>query len=149
MGMSLVGCGTGLAASGKKKRLAFESGRRVVELVREGVTPRGIVTLLRYIARQPWGGDFIATLPVAGVDGTLEGRMTGSAASGLIEAKTGEIEHVRALSGYATTLRGESLVFSIFYNNDPQHGAGTAIPVDSIATAMIETLGPSPPASKK
>jgi D-alanyl-D-alanine carboxypeptidase len=83
------------------------------------------------------------------VDGTLEGRMTGSAASGLIEAKTGEIEHVRALSGYATTLRGESLVFSIFYNNDPQHGAGTAIPVDSIATAMIETLGPSPLASKK
>jgi D-alanyl-D-alanine carboxypeptidase/D-alanyl-D-alanine-endopeptidase (penicillin-binding protein 4) len=113
------------------------------------VTPRGIVTLLRYIARQPWGRDFLATLPVAGVDGTLEGRMTGSAASGLIEAKTGEIEHVRALSGYATTLRGESLVFSIFYNNDPQHGAGTAIPVDSIATAMIETLGPSPLASKK
>ena len=44
MGMSLVGCGTGLAASGKKKRLAYESGRRLVELVRSGVTPRGIVT---------------------------------------------------------------------------------------------------------
>ncbi len=44
MGMSLVGCGTGLAMSGKKKRLAYESGRRVVELVRAGVTPRRIVT---------------------------------------------------------------------------------------------------------
>ncbi len=44
MGMSLVGCGTGLAMSGKKKRLAYESGRRVVELVRAGVTPRQIVT---------------------------------------------------------------------------------------------------------
>ncbi len=44
MGMSLVGCGTGLAMSGKKKRLAYESGRRLVELVRAGVTPRQIVT---------------------------------------------------------------------------------------------------------
>jgi len=38
MGMSLVGCATALAVSGKKKRLAYESGRRLVELVREGIT---------------------------------------------------------------------------------------------------------------
>jgi serine-type D-Ala-D-Ala carboxypeptidase/endopeptidase (penicillin-binding protein 4) len=113
------------------------------------VTPRGIVTLLRYAARQPWGRDFLSTLPVAGVDGTLEGRMSGTAASGMIEAKTGEIEHVRALSGYATTLRGESLVFAIFYNNNPLHGLGTTAPVDAIATALVETLGTSPRAQKK
>jgi len=113
------------------------------------VTPRGIVTLLRYAAEQPWGKDFLSTLPVAGVDGTLEGRMTGSAASGMIEAKTGEIEHVRALSGYATTLRGESLVFAIFYNNNPQHGVSTTAPVDAIAAALVETLGTSPRPKKK
>ncbi len=44
MGMSLVGCGTGLAVSGKKKRIAFESGRRVVELVAQGLTARQIMT---------------------------------------------------------------------------------------------------------
>ena len=75
--------------------------------------------------------------------------MTGTAASGMIEAKTGEIEHVRALSGYATTLRGESLVFAIFYNNNPQHGPGTTAPVDAIATALVETLGTSPHSAKK
>jgi serine-type D-Ala-D-Ala carboxypeptidase/endopeptidase (penicillin-binding protein 4) len=113
------------------------------------VTPRGMVTLLRCVSRQPWGKDFLSTLPVAGIDGTLEGRMTSSAASGMIHAKTGEIEHVRALSGYATTLRGQSLVFSIFYNNNPQHGAATAAPVDAIATAMVETLGVAPRAGAK
>ncbi len=113
------------------------------------VTPRAVVTLLRYAARQPWGKDFLSTLPISGADGTLEGRMANSAASGLIEAKTGEIEHDRALSGYATTLRGESLVFSVFYNNDPQHGLGTVAPVDAIATAMVETLGASPRPKKK
>jgi serine-type D-Ala-D-Ala carboxypeptidase/endopeptidase (penicillin-binding protein 4) len=113
------------------------------------VTPRGIVTLLRYAAQQPWGGDFLSTLPVAGVDGTLEGRMTGTAAAGSIEAKTGEIEHVRALSGYATTLGHVSLVFAIFYNNNPQHGVATTAPVDAIATAMVETLGTSSGAKKR
>jgi D-alanyl-D-alanine carboxypeptidase/D-alanyl-D-alanine-endopeptidase (penicillin-binding protein 4) len=113
------------------------------------VSPRAIVTLLKFAVRQPWGKDFLSTLPVAAVDGTLEGRMTGTAASGMIEAKTGEIEHVRALSGYATTLRGESLVFSIFYNNNPAHGSGTASPVDSIAVAMVETLGAAPHDAKK
>jgi serine-type D-Ala-D-Ala carboxypeptidase/endopeptidase (penicillin-binding protein 4) len=112
------------------------------------VTPRATVTLLQYVERQPWGREFISTLPIAGVDGTLENRMKSSAASGLIEAKTGEVEHVRALSGYAKTLRGEDLVFAIFYNNNPQTGAGTVATVDAIATAMVETLGITPAAKK-
>ena len=52
------------------------------------VTPRAMVMLLRYAARQPWGNHFMSTLPVAGVDGTLGDRMKNSAATGLIEAKT-------------------------------------------------------------
>jgi D-alanyl-D-alanine carboxypeptidase/D-alanyl-D-alanine-endopeptidase (penicillin-binding protein 4) len=112
------------------------------------LTPRSIVTLLQFAARQPWGRDYLSTLPISGADGTLAARMTNSAAAGLIEAKTGEIEHVRGLSGYATTLRGESLVFSIFYNNNPQHGLGTVAPVDAIATAIVETLG-APPRTKQ
>jgi D-alanyl-D-alanine carboxypeptidase/D-alanyl-D-alanine-endopeptidase (penicillin-binding protein 4) len=113
------------------------------------VTPRAMVTLLRYAAMQPWGRDFISSLPVAGVDGTLEYRMNKTAASGRIEAKTGEIEHTRALSGYATTTRGERLVFAIFYNNNPRSGAGTSAPIDAIANAMVETLGPALREKKK
>jgi serine-type D-Ala-D-Ala carboxypeptidase/endopeptidase (penicillin-binding protein 4) len=113
------------------------------------VTPRAAVTLLRYASSQPWGRDFSSTLPVAGVDGTLENRMVKTAASGLIEAKTGEVEHVRGLSGYATTLRGENLVFSIFYNNNPQTGSASAAAVDAVATAMVETLGTEPRANKR
>lgn len=44
MGMSLAGAGSALAASSKKRRIAYESGRRVVELVRDGLTPRKIMT---------------------------------------------------------------------------------------------------------
>ena len=108
------------------------------------VTPRAAVALLEYVARQPWGAAFLSTLPVAGMDGTLENRMKNSAATGFIEAKTGAADHARALSGYATTRGGDYLVFSIFVNNNSQHGADATETLDAIATAMVDTLGPAP-----
>ncbi len=44
MGMSLVGCGTGLAGFAKKRRIAYRSGLRICDLVRENVRPRDIMT---------------------------------------------------------------------------------------------------------
>ncbi|MGB9245089.1 MAG: D-alanyl-D-alanine carboxypeptidase/D-alanyl-D-alanine-endopeptidase [Candidatus Acidiferrales bacterium] len=105
------------------------------------VTPRAVVALLQYAIHQPWGPDFMATLPIAGVDGTLEDRMKGTPASGLIQAKTGGLEHVHALSGYATTVGGEYLVFSIFVNNDPEKGRDAIAAIDAIALAMVEAIG--------
>ncbi len=45
MGMSLPGCGTALAGMAKKKRIAQDSGERIVELVRQNITARDIVNL--------------------------------------------------------------------------------------------------------
>jgi dihydroxy-acid dehydratase len=44
LGMSLVRCGTALAVSSLKRRIAFASGERIVELVRQEITPRQILT---------------------------------------------------------------------------------------------------------
>jgi len=44
MGMSLTGCGTSLAVSAKKRRIAFNSGKQIVRLVDGGITPRKILT---------------------------------------------------------------------------------------------------------
>ncbi|WP_136525792.1 dihydroxy-acid dehydratase [Geomonas ferrireducens] len=44
MGMSLPRCGTALAVSALKRRIAFASGERIVDLVRENITPRSILT---------------------------------------------------------------------------------------------------------
>ena len=45
LGMSLPRCATALAVSAEKKRIAFESGRRIVELITKNITPRKIMTL--------------------------------------------------------------------------------------------------------
>jgi dihydroxy-acid dehydratase len=44
LGMSLPGCATALAVAAQKRRIAFESGRRVVELVNGNITPSKILT---------------------------------------------------------------------------------------------------------
>ena len=44
LGMSLPGCGLAHAVSAKKRRIAKQSGRRIVEMVEENLTPRRIVT---------------------------------------------------------------------------------------------------------
>jgi len=44
MGMSLPGCGTALAGQAEKRRLAYDSGERIMELVRQDITARQIMT---------------------------------------------------------------------------------------------------------
>lgn len=44
LGLSLPGCATALAVSSKKPRIAYQSGQRVVALVRKGVRPSAILT---------------------------------------------------------------------------------------------------------
>ena len=108
------------------------------------VTPRAMATLLRYIAAQPWGEAYISTLPVAGKDGTLENRLKNTSAAGRIQAKTGSLEHVRSMSGFATTLGGTKLIFSMFENNSAQSGPDAVAAFDAISIAMIEEIGAPP-----
>ena len=112
------------------------------------VTPRAVVALLQYDARQPWGAEFMSTLPVAGVDGTLESRMKRINGPAVIQAKTGSLEHVHSMSGYAKTYRGGNLVFAIFANNDTQRGNSATDTLDEIAKLMVQTLGPAPKKEK-
>lgn len=44
LGMSLPGCATALAVSAQKRRIAFESGSRIVEMVKKQITPKKIMT---------------------------------------------------------------------------------------------------------
>ena len=58
---------------------------------------------------------FFSSLPIAGVDGTLEDRMRTGPARGRVRAKTGTTSRASALSGYA----GVRFVFAILQNGNP------------------------------
>ncbi|MBC7421685.1 MAG: D-alanyl-D-alanine carboxypeptidase/D-alanyl-D-alanine-endopeptidase [Bdellovibrio sp.] len=59
---------------------------------------------------------FLESLPIAGVDGTLKKRMKNSPAQGWVRAKTGYLDNVVALAGYAGRRDGQVLTFSFLYN---------------------------------
>jgi serine-type D-Ala-D-Ala carboxypeptidase/endopeptidase (penicillin-binding protein 4) len=84
---------------------------------RDFVTARAVTTLLHAMAQPPHREPFRATLPIAGIDGTIANRFKGSPCAGRLLAKTGTLSHARALSGYITTASGTEYVFSVIANN--------------------------------
>ena len=98
------------------------------------VTPRAVTALLRYSITQPWGSVLRMSLPIAGVDGTLQTRLPGL--KGRVQAKTGTLGEVDALSGFLTTDSGRLVIFSILCNDHP--GAGSRATIDALVTAMAQ-----------
>lgn len=90
------------------------------------VTPRALVTLLRWIERQPWGSAWRSTLPIAGLDGTLEKRFRGTPLQGRLFAKTGSLNATNALAGTMIAASGRTLTFAILANDVPGSASATA-----------------------
>jgi len=109
------------------------------------VTPRALVALLKYAQAQAWFAQYFASLPVAGIDGTLEDRMKNTIATGRIHAKTGSVEHVRTRSGYAETPGGRRLIFSFLGNNQGGKNHEATEALDALSVAMIEEFDAKPP----
>ncbi|MCE1163937.1 MAG: D-alanyl-D-alanine carboxypeptidase/D-alanyl-D-alanine-endopeptidase [Bacteroidetes bacterium] len=81
------------------------------------VTSNVYIQLLKYLFDQEKSFSvFYQSLPVAGVDGTLKKRMTGTEAEKNVHAKTGSINGVSTLTGYAISRDNEPLIFYIAMN---------------------------------
>jgi serine-type D-Ala-D-Ala carboxypeptidase/endopeptidase (penicillin-binding protein 4) len=105
---------------------------------RDLVTPRALATLLKYSQQQTWFPAYYASLPVAGVDGTLEPLLKNTIAAGRIHAKTGSVEHVRTRSGFAELPSGRRLIFSFLSNNQGGKNHEASDTLDALCIAMIE-----------
>jgi serine-type D-Ala-D-Ala carboxypeptidase/endopeptidase (penicillin-binding protein 4) len=99
------------------------------------LSPRATVALLRWAATQPWGEAWYASLPVAGVDGTLKRRFVGTPLAGNLTAKTGTLNATNALSGRMRASSGRTLTFAFFANDVPD--GGNALPAMEAALLAI------------
>ena len=99
------------------------------------ITPESAVRLLTVASQASWHQPFYDSLPVAGHDGTLQGRLTNI--TGRVVAKTGSLTYDHSLSGYATTASGDILVFSIICNDatDKTHPVRA---IDGLATRIAD-----------
>ncbi len=84
----------------KMPALVIDNGAGLSRRAR--VSAAGLAALLEYTAAMAYFPEFAASLPIAGVDGSLRTRFQGIAAAGRLRLKTGQLTGVRALAGYAT-----------------------------------------------
>jgi len=137
-----------------------ETGRKIVRdvLVSWGIPPDGFVVydgsgLSRYnyvtasavatILRRMWNdpdsrGRFAAALPVGGHDGTLDDRMKSPPLDARVQAKTGTIANVRALSGYLEGRSGNRLLFSMIANHFTAPNAQVDAVMERALTRLAE-----------
>ncbi|MEM1148875.1 MAG: D-alanyl-D-alanine carboxypeptidase, partial [Pseudomonadota bacterium] len=83
------------------------------------ISPRSMVQLLAFAARQPWFEAWLADQPIGGIDGSLERRFVGTPLEGKVFAKTGTLNGANALSGMMIAESGRALLFSIIANDRP------------------------------
>ena len=102
-----------------------------------------VVKVLTYMAHQFGAGpEYMASLGIAGKDGTVHGRMEGTDAEGHIRAKTGTLHGVTALSGLVESVGGERFAFAILVNDYPGKHADVNAAMDDLGVTVAEAGGP-------
>lgn len=100
------------------------------------LTPQQVVELLDVMVDRPAYPEFSASLPVAGTDGTLSGRLAKASTRGTLRGKTGSLNDVTALAGYLTTKSGRTLAYAILINDPPVRAWNLRRMQDEIAEAL-------------
>ncbi|MEZ2321981.1 MAG: D-alanyl-D-alanine carboxypeptidase/D-alanyl-D-alanine-endopeptidase [Microcoleus sp.] len=99
------------------------------------ISPEALVQTLRLMANSPSGSVYRASLPVAGESGTLKNRFN-TPNRVILQAKTGTLSGVAALSGYVEVPNYEPLVFSIMVNQSDQSAAQVRSAIDEIVLLL-------------
>lgn len=105
----------------------------------ERISSRHLGQLLVAAWMSPLMPEFIASLPLAAVDGTMKRRLANSPAAGRAHIKTGYLEGVRTNAGYVLDSRGHRLAI-VFLINDP--GARDAQPAMEALLEWVQTGRP-------
>jgi D-alanyl-D-alanine carboxypeptidase/D-alanyl-D-alanine-endopeptidase (penicillin-binding protein 4) len=101
------------------------------------VTPSAITKLLASMNQSKYREQWLDLLPIGGEDGTLGARFAEHSEARNIHAKTGTLDHVRALSGYADTPGHGRVAFSFLVNNFEEPGGGVTKILDQLALALL------------
>lgn len=105
------------------------------------VTPELETMMLRYAWQQEHIIDRLYnSLPIAGEDGTLKNRMTGTPAAGNVHAKTGTLTGISSLAGYCTAGNGHELAFCIINQGVEKASDGRAFQ-DAVCKVLCQPLG--------
>ena len=105
-------------------QLVIENGSGLSRI--ERVSARDLGHMLQAAYRSPVMPEFIASMPLVGVDGTMIRRLTDSGVAGQAHIKTGLITGVRAMAGYVLDAKGRRVAVVLLINHANSHN-GNAV----------------------
>ncbi|AHE97530.1 D-alanyl-D-alanine carboxypeptidase [Thioalkalivibrio paradoxus ARh 1] len=92
------------------------------------ITPLQLAQVLQAGWDSPWRPEFVSSLAIAGLDGTLRRRFQDGPERGRMHLKTGHLNQVSAVAGFVRTRSNEDVLVVLLVNHENAHtGAGTGL----------------------
>ncbi len=105
--------------------LVMENGSGLSRI--ERISAGNLAALLQAAWRSPVMPEFISSMPIAGLDGTMRRRLKNDGVTGQAHIKTGLLSEVRAMAGYVLDRSGRRVVVVMLVNHPNAHQAQPAL----------------------
>ncbi|WP_428825928.1 D-alanyl-D-alanine carboxypeptidase/D-alanyl-D-alanine-endopeptidase [Azonexus sp. IMCC34842] len=109
---------------------------------RERISAGSLNRLLMDAWKNPVMPEFVSSLPIVGIDGTMKKRLNGTQATGRAHIKTGTLDGVKTAAGYALDAQGRRYAVT-FLINHPRSQAGSAA-IDALLVWVAERRAGEP-----
>jgi len=93
----------------------------------ERISAGNLAALLQAAWQSPVMPEFISSMPIAGIDGTMRRRVKGEGITGQAHIKTGLLSDVRSMAGYVLDRSGKRIVVVMIVNHANAHQAQPAM----------------------
>ena len=100
------------------------------------ITPKAMATLLAFAWAQPYMPEFLASMSLSGLDGTLMRRFRNTELVGQAHLKTGSLDHVTAIAGYLQSRSGRRFAVVALQNHEDIHRG----PGEEVQEALLRWL---------
>jgi D-alanyl-D-alanine carboxypeptidase/D-alanyl-D-alanine-endopeptidase (penicillin-binding protein 4) len=100
------------------------------------MTARQIGKILRYAYASPYMPEYLSSLSLSGLDGTLARRFRSGPLTGRAHIKTGSLDHVSAIAGYLQSKSGDRFIVVVLQNHTDIHRG----PGDEVQGALLNWL---------
>jgi D-alanyl-D-alanine carboxypeptidase/D-alanyl-D-alanine-endopeptidase (penicillin-binding protein 4) len=115
-------------------KLAFDNGAGLSRNAR--MTAADFGAMLNFAWQQPYMPEYVASMSLAGLDGTLSRRLEDGPLQGKAHLKTGSLDHVTAIAGYLQARSGRRFTIVVLQNYDDVHRG----PGEEVQEALLRWL---------
>ena len=93
----------------------------------ERISARQLAMMLEAAWKGPYAAEFISSLPIVAMDGTMRRRLRNSQLAGQAHIKTGTLKNVRAIAGYSRDVNGDAWAVVAIINHPQPWGASSIL----------------------